>query len=1163
MIDDLARILLQIGSKLLQKQISPGIGVILMVLGACLFGIFTFLLYRNITKKAPLIATASLCILIFFIYEMVHQNQIFYTALSILLGITVLLLAISFIRRSRKTIFEKMLIPLYYLSIFISLIYCLCGVIGLIGLFLLDISSPAGSQVLLIFIVGLLAFPAYYLTRRLNKVYPSELAGHLAFITSAVFFLLVLRSDEFNLIDYNFINGLIGIASEGLGVYLYLLTYLRENNLTFADVLTFIRRLLKISKPTDEETVSKHARKSAATIYQPNQIRVFISSTFKDMQEERDELVKQIFPQLRKLCEEQGLVWSEVDLRWGVTEEQKNAGQVLPICLAEIARSDYFIGILGERYGYSTSELPAELLKEYPWLQKDTVYSLTEIEMLYVLHHPAKLNNAFFYFRDQAYLDHLTAAEKELYSETPSPEEIKKYGEQMAAELTDNRRARLKMLKDQIRATPCTVHENYQNPKAMGELVLKNFQAVIKTYVNNRADLSLLDREREYQKNYLLHKQSMYIGDGKYFHNLDSHIDASKLPLAIIGAEGSGKSTLLATWVSHYQSLHPDRTVITHFVGASPFSSDLTRMLWRIVSEITEIFSLNLKIPDELSELKTAFTKCLNLIPASQRVIIVIDGINQLENKSGAHELLWLPQVLPENINLIASATTGPVAENMLIRDWAELELQPLTLSERLAFITVFMERYGKNLHESQITQIASAKQTKNPLFLHVLLEELRVYGDYATLDAQITRYLAAETIDQLYELILARYEKDYNHNTPDLVQNSLSLIWGARYGLAEVELLEMLGGSEPLPYAFWLPFALTIEPFTIKQSGYLNFTHESLRQAIEKRYISSENKVKEIHAKIADYFEQQPLNPRKISELPWHLFHLQSLEKVYCLLSDLAFFSASWGSYRIETLKNWNTLGKESPLFSPVSGFAAVLTQPSTYSDEVVFNIAELLMLTGFIDDAYKLFENIIKRKQRLIYTTKWNQSTIKMINILIKQGKVDWATLFTFNLKSQLQSKGSLLWLLPIKEKVYYQQLNAQYLGCESIIAFESGKLDNALSLLLEKEKLCRKLKDELELIDVLGRKALIFSRLGLFEEALRFLNEGELISKSLNQPYELISIYIIRATILGLKMNAVDEALYYLGKAEKLSSEYSLNDKYESDIEKLKADLHKKAS
>jgi len=47
-------------------------------------------------------------------------------------------------------------------------------------------------------------------------------------------------------------------------------------------------------------------------------VRVFISSTFRDMFEEREILVKRIFPQLRKLCEERFVIWDEVDLRWGV-----------------------------------------------------------------------------------------------------------------------------------------------------------------------------------------------------------------------------------------------------------------------------------------------------------------------------------------------------------------------------------------------------------------------------------------------------------------------------------------------------------------------------------------------------------------------------------------------------------------------------------------------------------------------------------------------------------------------------------------------------------------------------------------------------------------------------------------------------------------------------
>ena len=67
-------------------------------------------------------------------------------------------------------------------------------------------------------------------------------------------------------------------------------------------------------------------------------VRVFISSTFQDMHAEREELVKFTFPELRRRCRERQVEFTDVDLRWGITDEQKAEGKVLPICLAEIER---------------------------------------------------------------------------------------------------------------------------------------------------------------------------------------------------------------------------------------------------------------------------------------------------------------------------------------------------------------------------------------------------------------------------------------------------------------------------------------------------------------------------------------------------------------------------------------------------------------------------------------------------------------------------------------------------------------------------------------------------------------------------------------------------------------------------------------------------------
>jgi len=71
-------------------------------------------------------------------------------------------------------------------------------------------------------------------------------------------------------------------------------------------------------------------------------LRVFISSTFRDLQEEREYLVKKIFPAMirlrrrRALCRQRGITFTEVDLRWGLTDENVVLGQVSRTCLEEV-----------------------------------------------------------------------------------------------------------------------------------------------------------------------------------------------------------------------------------------------------------------------------------------------------------------------------------------------------------------------------------------------------------------------------------------------------------------------------------------------------------------------------------------------------------------------------------------------------------------------------------------------------------------------------------------------------------------------------------------------------------------------------------------------------------------------------------------------------------
>lgn len=84
------------------------------------------------------------------------------------------------------------------------------------------------------------------------------------------------------------------------------------------------------------------------------EMRIFISSTFRDMQKIRDVIMCKIFPRMQREADERQVRLIPIDLRWGITEEESQSGKVLGICLDEIDKaSPFFIGIIGGKYGWT------------------------------------------------------------------------------------------------------------------------------------------------------------------------------------------------------------------------------------------------------------------------------------------------------------------------------------------------------------------------------------------------------------------------------------------------------------------------------------------------------------------------------------------------------------------------------------------------------------------------------------------------------------------------------------------------------------------------------------------------------------------------------------------------------------------------------------------
>lgn len=140
---------------------------------------------------------------------------------------------------------------------------------------------------------------------------------------------------------------------------------------------------------------------------------VFISSTFCDMNQERDVINSYVIPKLNEHFYSRRISVHLVDLRWGVRtsgieDEVARDNKVLTVCFDEIDRSQpFFVAILGDRYGYD--ELDKDIVDSISYKFDDSLSlykkSVTELEILYgsLLHPEIQLSNSVFCMRQTDY----------------------------------------------------------------------------------------------------------------------------------------------------------------------------------------------------------------------------------------------------------------------------------------------------------------------------------------------------------------------------------------------------------------------------------------------------------------------------------------------------------------------------------------------------------------------------------------------------------------------------------------------------------------------------------------------------------------------------------------------------------------------------------------
>ena len=709
-------------------------------------------------------------------------------------------------------------------------------------------------------------------------------------------------------------------------------------------------------------------------------VYVFVSSTFNDMHGERDHLVKHVFPRLREWCEPRRLRLVDVDLRWGVTEQDaRHHKNVVQACLHRIDECrPFFVCLLGQKYGWvpQSEDVSEETLRRYPGAAGLLGrVSVTELEIVHAWLRPmndqgAPCAHAFFYVRDPASLDslpdhpHLRA----IYSDRFAPDR----------ELGLAAQRRRQRLVERLQATvPERVrgYSAFWNPRARSpelELPLAcgsaypdsvaRWQQAWRTWaaidvdslvidgqspIGERArryndglatgrftdfrcgDQPLADRlledlkqaiARQYPENadpapsgaadveWAAHERlqmelsERFVERPGVFDELDAYVDRSdRRPLLVLGGAGAGKSATLAAWLRHRRSsagdgLPPGPIIVARFGGTTRESSTIYDLLRSVLVEVARHRRGDLDLSTDPEALVEEFAERLSRAAAGRAVVLVIDGLDKVED--WRRDLAWISSPLPDAVKLVISLreadSCGP-AFRWLGTDelMARTGVKPLeTRAERVELIQSWLWSYLKQLDRWAADAIANYPGAANPLFLEVILSELRVFGSFDNLAGRI-RKLFGSTPESAFDAVLGRLENDAENigASPETVVRTFALLAHARRGLS-LEALEQLVGlvaADGSARDTVLRLLRQVQRFLLYRDGLYRFRYESFRAAAADRYAPADR----WHAALCAHFASQPpyvdgvVNQRRVDEVVFQATNAGQHALARTLLTD------------------------------------------------------------------------------------------------------------------------------------------------------------------------------------------------------------------------------------------------------------------------------------
>ncbi|KAK2822733.1 hypothetical protein Q5P01_022798 [Channa striata] len=539
-------------------------------------------------------------------------------------------------------------------------------------------------------------------------------------------------------------------------------------------------------------------------------VRVFISSTFRDMHAERDVLVRSVFPELRRRAAPHCLYLQEVELRWGVTEEE--SGRATELCLSEVCRSQMMVGILGERYGLVPSRPVLPDLPQYSWLASAPPgLSITEMEIrqFQALYPDTANQRMFCYFRDPNISNSVPVAWRSDF--VPESKEAE---------------SKMTSLKNSIRASDVKVTEDYpcewggvvdgkpylKNLEDFGKAVLEDLWTAVQQFVeeDDEAEAEADLTEQEVHQGAL---QRQFFGRGKLLSGaveIIGQVQTKGGMMVVEGGPGEGKTVFMAaladalrTGVKTGPKTNLVCDVLSYSSAASQSARSVENLLRCFIQWLRKMKDAEKEspLPHSYKDLLSEFHSMLSDTKKNKPLVLLVDGVDLVRDGRGQLISDWIPQQLPQGVCLVVSIPSkAALLQTLARRRGAVLfTLGQLTVSDRKEIVQRGLDTFGKKLSDSafnnQLQTLIMKNGAASPLYLHLACEDLRNFASFDKLKDSLQGL--PQSLSQLVQYSLDRLCSQYR-DMPGL-RWALAVLTVSTAGLRERDLYSVLNTCNDL----------------------------------------------------------------------------------------------------------------------------------------------------------------------------------------------------------------------------------------------------------------------------------------------------------------------------------------------------------------------------